>query len=121
MLSAALTGYGRFLLGNKKWADAVTALQECVQLRERDAPKDWSTFLVKSMLGEALLGTEQLPQAEEVLLSAHEGIHEHQEGIPPLIRKEIIRQSLNRLVSLYIAKGDQKQAAIWRAQLEAVE
>ena len=40
----------------KKWPDAERMLRECLAIREKTLPDDWTTANTKSMLGEALSG-----------------------------------------------------------------
>jgi tetratricopeptide (TPR) repeat protein len=53
---------GRNLLKQKRWTDAEATLHDCLAIREKKQPDDWTTFNAKSMLGEALNG--QMKRAE---------------------------------------------------------
>ena len=52
---------GRNLLLQNKHADAEKTLRECLAIREKKQPDDWSTFNTKSMLGAALLARRSTP------------------------------------------------------------
>ena len=51
---------GLSLLQMKKWTEAEPLLRECLAIREKSQPDDWSTFYTKSMLGGALAGPEKI-------------------------------------------------------------
>ena len=62
------------LLLEKKPAEAELKLRECLTIRQKIQPDDWTTFDTKSMLGEALLEQKKFAEAEPLLLSGYEGM-----------------------------------------------
>ena len=57
--AAAMASVGRGLLMQQKWADAEPVLRECLAVREKIQPDEWSTFNARSMLGGSLLGQKK--------------------------------------------------------------
>ena len=60
-LAGLLAQIGLSLLQQKKWTEAEPLLRECLAIREKTQPDDWSTFNTKSLLGGALLGQGNTP------------------------------------------------------------
>jgi eukaryotic-like serine/threonine-protein kinase len=120
-LAAQLATLGLKMLQLKAWDAAEPILRECLGIREKAHPDDWTTFNTKSMLGAALLGRKQLAEAEPLLLGGYHGMKEREAGIRAEVRALRIPEALERLVKLYEAKGDATEAAAWRKRLEAAQ
>src|SRR5262249_22071474 len=50
---------GLNLLKQKRWTDAEAVLNDCLAIREKKQPDDWTTFAARSMLGGALNGQKK--------------------------------------------------------------
>ena len=82
--AAALAVRGSMLLlHEKKPAEAELKLRECLTIRQKIQPDDWTTFDTKSLLGEALLDQKKFAEAEPLLLSGYEGMKQREGTIPP--------------------------------------
>ena len=81
--AAALAVRGAMLLLEKKPAEAELKLRECLTIRQKIQPDDWTTFDTDSMLGEALLDQKKFADAEPLLLSGYEGMKQREATIPP--------------------------------------
>ena len=81
--AAALAVRGSMLLLQKKPAEAELKLRECLTIRQKIQPDDWTTFETKSILGEALLEQKKFADAEPLLLSGYEGMKHREDAIPP--------------------------------------
>jgi tetratricopeptide (TPR) repeat protein/tRNA A-37 threonylcarbamoyl transferase component Bud32 len=110
----ALLGFN--LLQQKKWTEAETILRDCLAIRAKQQPDEWTTWSTKSMLGEALLGQEKYAAAEPLLLAGYEGMKEREAKIPPQAKARLT-QALERLVRLYDAWGKPDEAAKWKKVL----
>src|SRR5262249_13840773 len=110
---------GLNLLAQKKYADAEKTLRDCLAIREKKQPDDWSTFNTKSMLGAALLGQKKYADAEPLLQSGYAGLKQRQDKIPEVVRKVRLTEALERLVQLYEATDNPDEAAKWRKELES--
>ena len=108
---------GALLLLQHKPAEAELKLRECLAIRQRTVPDDWTTSLTKSLLGQALLAQKKLADAEPLLLAAYDGLKKRKDAIPPQERSRII-EACQRLVKLYEAWGKDDLAAKWRKELE---
>src|SRR5262249_39211581 len=117
-LAQDLVTVGQSLLDVKAWERAEPLIREGLAIREKIQPDAWRTFNTKSLLGDALLGQKRYADAEPLLLAGYRGMKALEETMEPLGRMRIPK-TLERLVRLYEAKGDPKEAAAWRARLEA--
>jgi hypothetical protein len=115
--ASALAINGSMLLLQKKPADAELKLRECLTIRQKMQPDDWTTFDTKSMLGEALLEQGKFAEAEPLLVSGYEGMKQRQDTIPAQEKPRLTR-ALERLVKLYEDWGKIDQATRWK-QLES--
>ena len=111
---------GLNLLKQKKWTDAEAALRDCLAIREKKQPDEWTTFNARSMLGEALNGQKKRAEAEPLLVQGYEGMRQRTAKIPKE-GKPRLAEALERLVQLYDAWGKPAQATRWRRELERVK
>jgi tetratricopeptide (TPR) repeat protein len=118
--ATALAPPGLALLRLHAWAEAESVLRECLTIREKKLPDDWSTFNAKSMLGGAFLGQKKSAEAEPLLLQGYQGMKERAARIPPQGQVRL-PEALERLVQLYEATGRPDQAAAWRIKLAAAK
>jgi hypothetical protein len=105
------------LLDQKNPVDAELKLRECLTIRQKIQPNDWTTFETKSLLGEALLDQDRFSDAEPLLKSGYEGMKERRLTIPPQERPRLIK-ALERLVRLYEEWGKEAEAIRWRKDLD---
>jgi serine/threonine protein kinase/tetratricopeptide (TPR) repeat protein len=115
----ALGDLGKILLDQKKTADAEPLLRECLAIRVKIAPEDWSTFLTRSALGSALAGQKKYAAAEPLLLSGYLGLRERATRIPVAVRSITLDLARYRIVQLYEVWGKPDKAAKWRGQRKA--
>ena len=73
-LARLLGQLGLSFLQQKKWTEAEPLLRECLAIREKSQPDDWSTFNTKSMLGGVLLGQKKFAETEPLLLTGYQGM-----------------------------------------------
>jgi hypothetical protein len=105
------------LLLEKKPAEAELKLRECLTIRRKIQPGDWTTFDTESALGEALVDQKKFAEAEPLLRSGYEGLKQRVDAIPPQQRSRLT-MALERLVKFYEVQGQEDQAARWRKELE---
>jgi hypothetical protein len=117
-LAVQLASFGLRLVTLKAWDEAEPVIRECLAIREKVQPDDWTTFNTRSMLGGALLGQNKLAEAEPLLLDGYRGMKEREATIPALAKVRI-PETLERLARLYEAKSNETEAAAWRSKLEA--
>jgi tetratricopeptide (TPR) repeat protein len=108
-LAEAYTTAGQF-------ARAEPLLRECLAIREKARPDDWSTFNTRSLLGGSLLGQVRFAEAEPLILAGYEGLKAREAKIPAP-RKPSLAEAAERVVQLYEAWGKRDQAAAWKAKL----
>lgn len=90
-------------------------LRDCLAIREKTRPDDWTTFDAKSMLGGALLGQKKYADAEPLLLAGYEGMKQREAHIPD---QENVRlpEALDRLIELYAANDKPDEVKKWQAE-----
>jgi tetratricopeptide (TPR) repeat protein len=113
----SLAMLGRCLNRQDKDAEAVPILRECLEIKEKTLPGDWTTDEARSLLGEALAGEREFQAAEPLLLNAQKALTERREKILPLEREVTLREAVERLVRLYEAWGKPDKAEEWRKKL----
>jgi tetratricopeptide (TPR) repeat protein len=118
--ASALAVRGSMLLSQKKPVEAERKLRECLAIREKIQPDDWTTFDATALLGEALLEQKKYTDAEPLLLSGYKGMKEREAKIPSA-DKVRLTQALERLVRLYEVWGKNDKVAKWRKELEMAE
>ncbi|MHB1425598.1 MAG: tetratricopeptide repeat protein [Gemmataceae bacterium] len=112
--AAALMQLAANLLKQKKFSAAEPLLRQCLIIRDKTQPDDWTTFLLRSVLGEALLGQKKYAEAEPLLVQGYDGMKQRQDKIPPAYRQLRLSEALERVVRLYKATDQQEKAAAWR-------
>ena len=117
-LAGQLAPIALLLLQANAFTEAEPLLRECLSIREKTQPDEWSTFNSKSMLGGALLGQKKYAEAEPLLLAGYEGLKQREVKIPPL-GKVRLNEALERLVQLDEALEKKDDAAKWRKKLES--
>jgi hypothetical protein len=95
-------------------------LRECLEIREKATPDDWSRFHAMSLLGGALLGRGRYAEAEPLLSQGYEGMMARQARIPASDQSRL-REAAERMVRLYQAWGQADKAADWRAKLSPTD
>jgi hypothetical protein len=118
-LAGDLAGLGLILLKQQKWAQAETALRECLKLRETDQHAGWATFNTRSLLGDSLLAQQKYAEAEPLIIGGYEGMRAREAKIPAQDRARLT-EAVQRAVKLYEAWAKPNQAAEWRKKLGIV-
>ncbi len=116
-LAARLAATASLLIQAKGFTEAEPLLRECLAIRAKTQPDEWTTFNTKSLLGGALSGQEKYAEAEPLLLSGYEGMKQREAKIPSLGNVRLT-EALERLVQLYDAMEKKAEAAKWRKELE---
>jgi tetratricopeptide (TPR) repeat protein len=114
-LAGMLAQLGAVLLDNRSFADTEPLLRECLSIRERKQPDDWTTFNTQSLLGGALLGQNQVAAAEPLLLAGYEGMKKREKTMQPANRSRLANAS-GRLVDLYTATKRPDELKRWQAE-----
>ena len=109
---------GYSLLQRKNWAEAESALRECLPILQKQKPDALTTFNTQSLIGAALLGQKKYADAEPLLKQGYTGMKER-EAKMPTNGLALLIPAVERLVQLYDAWGQPDQAAKWRKELEA--
>jgi hypothetical protein len=95
-------------------------LRDCLRIRAKNQPDEWTTFDTRAALGEALLRQEKYAEAEPLLVQGYEGVKKRAAKIPPQYRAARPEEALQRLVRLYEATGRRGEAARWQEKLDEV-
>jgi serine/threonine protein kinase/Flp pilus assembly protein TadD len=100
-----------------RYDEAEPIARDCLAIRQKKQPDDWTTFNAQSVLGGVLLGQKKYAQAEPLLLQGFEGMQRRVPTIPAQLRHRLV-QAQKRLVELYEAMGHKDKAAQWRKKLD---
>ena len=101
-----------------KPVDAEPFIRECLAIREKKLPEDWTRFNAMSLLGGSLLGQKKYDEAEPLLIQGYEGMKAREAKIPAQ-SKIYLAQAAERIVALYDAWGKPEKAAEWREKIKA--
>jgi len=112
----AMAQLGLNLIQQRKWSEAELVLRECLAIREKAQPDDWSTFNTRSLLGDSLLGQKKFADAEPLILVGYEGMKAREAKIPAP-GKPFLAEAAARVVRLYEACHRPAQAAEWKRKL----
>jgi tetratricopeptide (TPR) repeat protein len=113
----SLAWLGQCLIHQKKFAEAVPILRECLEIKEKTQPGNWTTANARSLLGEALAGQRKFDEAKPLLEDAQKALADRREKIKPIDRSSTLHEAIDRLVRLYEAWGKPAEAEEWRAKL----
>jgi eukaryotic-like serine/threonine-protein kinase len=106
------------LLQEGKFAEAEANAKECLAIREKLRPEDWSTFHARNLLGGALAGQRRFPEAEPLLLESYRGMKEREASFPPGLLV-LLPESQHRIAKFYADWGRTAEAAEWQARYDA--
>ena len=112
-----LTDRALYLLDRGQFLAAEPLARECLALREKQIPDTWWAFDGRSILGACLLGQRKYAEAEPLLLSGYAGMKRHEDRIPVVWRKPLLREAMWHLVQFYKATGQPEKAAEWKKKL----
>jgi hypothetical protein len=111
-----LAPLGLSLIQQGKWTEAEPVLRECLAIRAKVQPDEWTTFNTRSLLGSSLLGQKEYAEAEPLIVSGYEGMKARAARIPPPGRPRFT-EAAERVLQLYEAWGKPEKVAEWRAKL----
>ena len=103
LLAGDLAQIGTNLLKQSKWSEAEPLLRECLAIREKALPDDWSRFNTMSQLGGALVGRELYAEAAPLVAEGYKGMKARDARIPPADKFRVTRaarSSRTRLIRL---------------------
>ena len=101
------------LVAMARWRDAEVALRECLTIREKVAPDDWTRFNTTSKLGESVMRQGRYREAEPLVVGGAEGMLARRARMSTRATRRLI-EGFDRVVILYEAWGRPADAARWR-------
>ncbi len=116
--------HGKRLLTEKKYAEAESALRECLAFGKNRVPLESQYWRTLSLLGASLLGQNKYAEAQPVLLESTQRLKqlvETQGAAPRPLDRRYLTEALERTAQLYDAWGDKDAAARWRNELEVLK
>jgi tetratricopeptide (TPR) repeat protein len=114
-VAESLLGLGRHLHNRGRYEESVPILRECWSILAVIAPDDPLTAEAQLLLGSGLCGLSQFAEAERLLESACEALHQ---APVPLQKK---RHVLEELVFLHQATGNADQEQDYREKLALLD
>ncbi|QDV39520.1 hypothetical protein [Tautonia plasticadhaerens] len=91
-------------------------LRECLAIRTKATPDDWTRYDATGLLGGSLLGQGQYGEAEPMVVRGYRGMKERESQITVPDRYRL-RESAMRVIRLYEAWDKPKDATEWKARL----
>jgi serine/threonine protein kinase len=113
-----LTFLVEVLIRAGRYQDAEHRIRQALEVLRGVQREDYFQFaLAESLLGASLAGQKRFTDAEPLLLRSHRTISDTL-GFESSF---FVTMSLSRLITLYEAWGEEKSAAVWRAELARVQ
>jgi hypothetical protein len=106
---------GLSLVRRGQWTEAEPILRECLAIREKVQPDEWTTFNTRNLLGGSLLGQKKYAEAEPLLRKGYEGMKQREKTIPQEGRVRL-SEALDRLIDFYTATNKPDEVAKWQAE-----
>ena len=114
----ALTAW--VLLQEKKFDEAETLARQCLAIRLKLRPNDWSVFHAKHMLGAAQAGQKRFEEAEPLLIEGYRGMKERRTGMPDFHIPRLGESAL-RIVDFYTDLKRTDKTAEWQAEFDRLD
>src|SRR5262249_33381926 len=96
--------------------EAEPVLRECLEIREKAQPDEWTTFETRSLLGGSLMGQQKYAAAEPLILAGYEGMRARQVRILAPARTRL-GEAAQPGVRLYEGGGRAEPAKAWKKRL----
>ena len=109
----AMTSLGLVRLQQGKYADAESLLRDGVSGYEKTKADGWRRYHCESVLGGSLAAQDKHAEAEPLVLSGYQGLHQR-EALMPYEDRPLVEDAATRIVSLYQAWGKPDKAAEWQ-------
>ncbi len=107
----------RNLIRQGKFIEAEQIARQRLASRVKNSPDAWVVFLLKSHIGESLLGQAKFADAEPYLKEGYEGLNARRSEIGGSANSRV-NVAVENLVKLYEAWGKEDEAAKWRESLD---
>jgi serine/threonine protein kinase len=114
--ASELASLGNNLFLQRRFAEAESVFRECLAIREKTQPDDWTAFNARWDVGSALLAQNKHADAEPLLLKGYEGMKLREKSIPPAIRNEWLSKAVAPLIVLYTATNKPDEVKKWKAE-----
>ena len=102
-------------LRQQKYADAEALLRNVWNAQQDSKPDSWARYFVQSLLGAALASQKRYADAEPLLIAGYLGMKQREAAIPIPCR-QVLHETVDRIVKLYESWSKQGKAAEWRAK-----
>jgi serine/threonine protein kinase/Tfp pilus assembly protein PilF len=119
-VALSLDNLAEQLADEQRLDEAEELLRECLRISEKALPDDWRTFSARSLLGGVFLSRKLYTEAEPLLISGYNGLHDRQDKIPAS-NKPSLRKAIERLIRLYEETGKSDKAAEWKQRLPELD
>jgi eukaryotic-like serine/threonine-protein kinase len=108
------------MLEEGKFEQAEAATRQCLTIREKLRPNDWSTHHARHMLGAALEGQHRVKEAETLLVEGYRGMRAQQAGIPQFHIPRI-GEAVQRIIRFYERLSRMDEVAQWQTEFANLE
>jgi tetratricopeptide (TPR) repeat protein len=108
------------LLQEGKFSEAESPARQCLAIRLKLRPDDWSVFHARHMLGAALAGQRRVAEAESMLLEGYRGVLQRRATMPDFHLPRI-GECILRIAEFYRKIGRADEAAQWQAEFNRLD
>jgi tetratricopeptide (TPR) repeat protein len=103
------------LLEERKFDEAEQVARQCLAIRNKLRPDDWSTHHARHIVGAALAGQDKFKEAEPLLLEGYNGM-KARIGSMPEFHLPRLGEAVERITRFYLRLDRQSEVAKWRAE-----
>jgi tetratricopeptide (TPR) repeat protein len=108
------------LLQENKFDEAEAPARQCLAIRMKLRPDDWSVFHARHMLGAAQAGQKRYAEAEPLLLEGYLGMNERRASMPEFHIPRL-GECVLRLIKFYQDLGRTDEAAKWQGEFNRLD
>ena len=108
------------LLQENKFEAAEAAARQCLAIRLKLRPDDWSVFHAQHLLGAARAGQKHLAEAETLLIEGYNGMKARRARMPEFHLPRI-GECAQRIIEFYTENGRTEDLANWQAEFNGLD
>jgi serine/threonine protein kinase/tetratricopeptide (TPR) repeat protein len=107
-------------LQERKFEEAETHARQCLAIRLKLRPDDWSVFHAKHLLGAAQAGQKRFAEAETLLVEGYQGMKARRATMPDFHLPRIGESAL-RIIDFYTELKRPDKVAEWKSEFESLD
>ena len=107
-------------LQEKKYEEAENNARQCLAIRLKLRPDDWSVFHTRHLLGAAQAGQKRFTEAEPLLIDGYHGMKQRRASMPDFHLPRLGESAL-RIIDFYTELQRPGKVAEWKAEFDGLD